>query len=244
MKSSAKDPQILFEDNHLLVVVKPAGWLAQKDAQSHLPDLESWAEAYRMQQENKPGLAFVRACHRLDTPVRGIVCLAKTSKAQQRLQQAQLMGEWRKFYLTVVSPAPMEDQGLRCDWLAQGDGKAFFVREGDPQGKEARLSFVTLAKTPHQAGLGVELLTGRYHQIRAQLAGLGSPIVGDRKYGGRGLNLAGEIYLHHALLILHHPVTRAKIAFMDLPSWAPPGARKWLEDLVKQSDITEIFELH
>jgi 23S rRNA pseudouridine1911/1915/1917 synthase len=244
MKSFDKDPKILFEDNHLLVVIKPAGWLCQKDSHSHLPDLESWAEAYRIHQEKKSGQAFVRACHRLDAPVEGIVCLAKTSKAQQRLQQAQLAGEWKKFYLAITCPAPLGDYATLCDWLEQRDGRAYRVSESHPNGKQARLSFSCLHRQNTQACLGIELITGRYHQIRAQLSHRGIPIVGDQKYGGRKADTSDGIRLNHVLLILDHPISKQALAFANLPSWAPQAAYPWLEHQIRKAGASVVQELH
>lgn len=229
MKSSGNAPRILFEDNHLLLVSKPQGWLSQQDRGSPLPDLETWAEEYRRLHEEKAGRAYVRACHRLDTPVTGIVCLAKTSKAHQRMQEAQSQGHWQKRYLALVRPGPNELEGLLTHWLVQQEGKARVVKESAPQAKQARLRYQRLATQQGVTALGVELYTGRYHQIRAQLAAMGWPILGDLKYGSREPLWHEGIALHAVSLILPHPTTGAWVSCQDIPDWAPPQTLQWLQ---------------
>jgi 23S rRNA pseudouridine1911/1915/1917 synthase len=228
MKSYDNAPRVLFEDNHLLLVSKPQGWLCQKDRCSDLPDLETWAEEYRRTSEGKPGRAYVRACHRLDTPVTGIVCLAKTSKALQRLQQAQTQGLWHKRYLAIVAPVPQNFEAILTDWLLQQEGKAVVVRDATPGAKEARLRYQLLATQPGFGALGVELFTGRYHQIRVQLAAVGCPIVGDLKYGSREPLWQEGIALHAISLQIPHPTGATWLCCSDIPNWAPRQVVEWL----------------
>jgi 23S rRNA pseudouridine1911/1915/1917 synthase len=239
MKSSANAPHILFEDQHLLLVSKPQGWLSQRDSSSSLPDLETWAEEYRRVHEGKPGRAYVRACHRLDTPVSAIVCLAKTSKAHQRLQQAQMQGHWRKRYLALVRPGPTQTAGLLTHWLIQREGRARVVKESSPKAKQAQLRYQRLATQRGVAALGVELYTGRYHQIRAQLAAMGWPILGDLKYGSPEPLWQEGIALHAVGLSLPHPTRGDWVRCQDLPDWAPKQIQVWLRHLDEKSGPIE-----
>jgi 23S rRNA pseudouridine1911/1915/1917 synthase len=229
MKSSDNAPRVLFEDRHLLILAKPAGWLAQADAGSPLPDLESWSGDYRQQSEGKSGPGFVKAGHRIDAPVTGIVCLAKTSKALARLHESQKEGRWYKFYVAFVSPCPRQTAAELHHWIAQRDGKAALVSPASAEGKEARLRYQVLRQAHDRALLGIELFTGRYHQIRCQLAATGSPILADRKYGSREPPREEGIALHAAGLAFPHPIGGATVWVQHLPDWAPLEAKDWIE---------------
>ena len=229
MKLFDSEPHVLFEDNHLLVVLKPAGWLAQRDEQNPLPDLENWAGRYRQAREGKPGLGFAKACHRLDVPVRGIVAMAKTSKAQVRMQQSQQAGLWKKIYLAHTRPAPEVEEGTLCDWLIQREGWAECVHPGTPGAKEAVLNFTVLTRHQQEGWLGVELLTGRYHQIRAQLAAHGFPICGDVKYGAQERRGTEGIDLFGVALGFPHPVTGKENWLTVLDPSDPAAWIDWVE---------------
>lgn len=241
MKSFDNEPRVLFEDNHLLVVLKPQGWLSQKDIGSALPDLETWAERYRRATEGKPGRAFVRACHRLDTPVTGIVCLAKTSKALERMQEAQRKGLWCKRYLALVTPAPRQREADLVHWLLQREGRAVIATPSMFGAKQARLHYRTLAIQKDTAALMIELFTGRYHQIRAQLASIGCPILGDLKYGSRAPPWHEGIALHAIGLEIPHPTKGNWLCLRDIPAWAPPQTAIWMDRTQRPKDALPIW---
>lgn len=205
---------VLHCDNHLLVLSKPAGLLTQPNNTS-ADSLEAWAKRYLKQRFNKPGNVFCEAVHRLDRPVSGVVLFARTSKALSRLNDAQRAGKFRKTYIAKVEGHPTS--GTYIDHLTHAERKALI----DPHGKRCELDFTTLASTSNTSLVEIHLKTGRYHQIRAQFAHHGHPIVGDQKYG-RGGEL---LYLHHAKLIFPHPVTHEEQTYSSSPEW---GASKEL----------------
>lgn len=181
----------IFCDNHVLVLEKPAGIATQ-------PDFHEAARGYVKERFHKPGNVFLEPIHRLDKPVGGLVLFARTSKALSRLNEAMRKRKIQKFYLALVE-GKMEGEGELVHHLVHGDFKAHV----DPSGKEARLRYTVLRKERNQTLLEVELLTGRYHQIRCQMAEIGHPVVGDAKYGSK--QKRGEIALFHHLLIFPHP---------------------------------------
>ena len=194
-------PKVLFEDNHLLAVFKPAGWLTQptpKETES----LETWAKDFIKKRDEKPGNVYLHAVHRLDKPVSGIVLFAKTSKALSRLNETLRGKKWEKIYFAEVEGELPDEEGVLENRLSHGDHEAI----EDPKGKLCRLQY-----TKRQNGVEIKLETGRYHQIRAQLALAGCPIKGDVKYGGRPL-AHGEIKLSHVRLSFPHPVSKDIIA--------------------------------
>ncbi len=214
---------VLHLDNHVLAVDKPAGMLAQGDA-TRDPDLVTLAKAYLKEKFEKPGNVFVGLVHRLDRPVSGVVVLARTSKAAARLS-AQFAGRDtsggpEKRYLAVVE-GRLEGGGEQVDWLIKGErGTVKRVREGTTDAKRAVLRWEPIAVEGRRTLVGVELVTGRPHQIRVQLAGLGAPIVGDLRYGapapfGDGRSIA----LHAARVTVEHPTTRERLVVSSRPPW-------------------------
>ena len=173
---------ILYEDNHLLVVNKHAGDLVQPDPNGESA-LEDQIKAYLKGRDAKPGDVFLGVVHRIDRPVSGAVLFAKTSKALVRLNEMIRRGEIRKTYWAVTEQAPDPTEGELRHWVLR-DGKTNRSRAFDaPRGeaKEARLRYRLLGASTNYSLVEVELLTGRHHQIRAQLAKIGCPIKGDLK---------------------------------------------------------------
>lgn len=220
-------PIIIYEDNHLLIVQKPPGFLSQPDGGSR-PDLLGWAGEYLAR--HKPGRAFVGLVHRLDRSVGGVVALAKTSKAAARLSQQFRDRSCEKIYLALVSGLVSAPEGQMEDSLVR-DGS--FTRRASPTetGKPGRLSW-RLRETISGEGasstlslLEVNLLTGFKHQIRAQLALRGWPIVGDHKYqsrpGGAIPRPAQEpppaIGLWAESLSIEHPTKKERLTFTSSP---------------------------
>jgi RluA family pseudouridine synthase len=224
---------LLHLDNHLLVVVKPAGMLAQADRTGDA-DLLSLGKAFLKARFDRPGDVFLGLVHRLDRPVSGVTVLARTSKAAARLTQAFKERRVEKRYLAVVE-GRLVGEGERTDCLLKEKGHVRVVEEGTPGAKRAVLRWRALGGEGAHTLVEVELLTGRPHQVRVQLAALGTPILGDLRYGAReeldGRNLA----LHAYHLGFEHPVRRVPLAFTAAPPPAWEGrceaqVRRWLEN--------------
>ena len=217
----AGDPPfgVLHVDNHLLVVDKPAGMLAQGDATGDA-DLVTLAKANLKERFERPGQVFVGLVHRLDRPVSGVMVLARTSKGAARLS-AQFAGhETEKRYLAVVE-GRLEGGGEQVDWLVKGErGTVKRVPERTTGAKRAALRWEPLAVEGRRTLVGVELLTGRAHQIRVQLAGLGAPVVGDLRYGAKTpLGDGRGIALHATRLGIEHPTRPERLVFASRPPW-------------------------
>jgi len=195
---------VIYEDNHLLVVNKPAGLSTQTHGTENSLELQA-KEWLRIKYE-KPYGVFLEPIHRLDKAVSGIVVFAKTSKALSRLQEAMRKREIKKIYQARVEGVPKAAVGKLCHHLLHEEYRARVVTAGTQEAKEARLSYRVVAVEGKEALLEIELETGRYHQIRAQLSAIGHPIVGDKKYGAqRDLEAIGLV---HSRMELVHPVTK------------------------------------
>ncbi len=214
-----KVPEIIFEDNHVLVINKPSGMLVQGDITGDECVLEVM-KAFIKKRDSKPGNVFLGLPHRLDRPTSGVLALAKTSKALSRLAASFRERETSKIYWAVVETPPPANAGELTDWLLK-DSKTNTSRRVDADvsgAKEARLRYKMLGTSKDSWLLEVELLTGRHHQIRVQLYGMGCSIIGDLKYGARRSGPAGSIHLHARQLIVGHPVQGPK---MDLIAESP-----------------------
>lgn len=202
--------RILYEDNHLIAVNKTAGELVQPDP-SGSPALEDLLKEYIRQRDNKPGNVFLGVVHRIDRPVSGVVIFAKTGKALVRMNEMIKNRAIRKIYWAIVEAVPPTEEGVLTHYLVR-DGKTNKSRVYPgpvKEAKEARLNYRYLAGSKNYHLLEVELLTGRHHQIRAQLAAIGCPIRGDLKYGAARSNRDGSISLHARSLEFMHPITPA-----------------------------------
>lgn len=197
----------LFEDNHLLILNKPAGLLTQPSGTDQ-DSLEQQAKAWVKSVHCKPGNVFLHAIHRLDKPVSGIVVFAKTSKALSRLNAFMRMRNMRKTYWAWVEGYVSLDEGILEDYLMHDEFHAKIVPAEHPRGKTARLSYKVLQRKKERSLLEIDLATGRYHQIRLQLSAWGYPIWGDRKYGGQQPYEFAAIALHHRRLQLPHPISQ------------------------------------
>lgn len=218
--------RIIYEDNHLLIVNKRVGEITQGDKTGD----ECLAEAYKAfiaRRDGKPGQVFMGIPHRLDRPVCGIVILAKTSKALERMSAMFRDGEVHKTYWALCCSRPGIDSGLLEDWLVRNEkqNKSYVTgrngsRPANPDAKLARLKYRFLQSTDRYHLLEVELLTGRHHQIRCQLSHMGCPIKGDLKYGAPRSNPDGGICLQAHSIRFIHPVKKEEIS-LTVP--APTG---------------------
>jgi 23S rRNA pseudouridine1911/1915/1917 synthase len=207
----------LFEDNHVLVVNKPAGLLSQADLTGDL-DVLTIAKQIIKQRDNKPGNVFLGLVHRLDRPVGGVMVLAKTSKCAARLSSQFRERTCEKIYLAMVEGAPKQAEAELCHRLEKDHATRITRAVREPRGREARLRYRVLRLDSERALLEVTLITGLSHQIRAQLAAEDCPIVGDRKYGSKIALGPGNIALFAKSILFQHP-TKKNTIFVeaDLP---------------------------
>lgn len=210
---STKDNlQVLFEDNHIIVVNKRVGDIVQGDQTGDKP-LSDVVKEYIKQKYDKPGAVFLGVVHRLDRPTSGIVLFAKTSKALTRLNNLFKNRETQKTYWAVVKNRPPKSEDTLVHYLTRNSknntSKAHLkeVKES----KKAILDYKIIKKLNNYYALEIDLHTGRHHQIRCQLSAIGCSIKGDLKYGFDRSNPDGGIHLHARQLVLNHPVTKENI---------------------------------
>lgn len=204
--------EVLYEDNHLIIVNKAASEIVQGDKTGDKP-LSDIVKEYIQVKYNKPGAVFLGVVHRLDRPVSGIVLFARTSKALERMNKKFREKEIQKKYWAVVEKAPEESAGTLENYLIKNQEKnKSFVQKDDKAGaKLSKLSYKVLSQSDKYTLLEVELHTGRHHQIRVQLSHMGCIIKGDVKYGARRSNEDASIHLHARELSFEHPVSKEKI---------------------------------
>ena len=205
--------QILYEDNHLIAINKLPGQITQGDKTGDTPIAEL-VKAYLKERDSKPGNVYCGVIHRLDRPVSGVVLLAKTSKALSRMSKALQDRNFEKHYWAVVKNAPPKPAAMLENWLVKNEerNKSYVFGTVRPNAKLARLEYREVAVSDGGYHLlDVNLLTGRHHQIRCQLANIGCPIKGDLKYGAERSNPDGSISLHAYKLTFIHPVTHEQI---------------------------------
>lgn len=207
---------VLFEDNHCLVVNKPARLLTMGDETGE-PTLFEQAKQYIKQKYNKPGEVYLGVVHRLDRPTSGVVLFARTSKAAGRLSDQLRRHAMTKTYLALVEGTPQPPSGTLSHHLLKDRDTNVVraVKPGTPESQLAELSYRVLKKVGGKSLVEVIPTTGRSHQIRVQLVELGTPIVGDKKYGSQ-VKMGGEICLHAASLQFEHP-TRQESIRVDAP---------------------------
>lgn len=206
--------RILYEDNHLLIVNKRAGEIVQGDKTGD-ETLGEKCQAMIAERDGKPGRVFMGVPHRLDRPVSGITVFAKTSKALERMAGMFRDGNVHKTYWALTCGEPPVPEATLENWLARNEklNKSYIVKDSSRSGaKLARLRYRLIGRTKTYFLLEVELLTGRHHQIRCQLAGIGCHIKGDLKYGARRSNPDGGICLHSRSISFIHPVRKEEIS--------------------------------
>jgi 23S rRNA pseudouridine1911/1915/1917 synthase len=208
----------LFEDNHVLIVNKPAGLLTQPN-ETGAPSLEAELKDLIKQRDHKPGQVFLHAVHRLDKPASGIILFAKTSKALSRLNASFHRSETEKIYCAIVEGAVFKLEGTLEHFLFHDEFYAKVVDATFPGAKQARLHYRVSQSSEALTALEIQLETGRYHQIRAQWAAVGFPILGDRKYGSKRGYFPEAIALHHHKLRILHPTLKTLLSVTaPLPS--------------------------
>ena len=209
--------EIVYEDNHLIIVCKHSGEIVQGDKTGDVP-LSEDVKCYLKEKYQKPGNVFLGVVHRLDRPVAGLVVFAKTSKALTRLNKMFRDGEVHKTYWAITKNLPPQPEGTLTHWLVRNEkqNKSYAYDHEVPHSKKAILKYRLIGQSDHYCLLEVNLMTGRHHQIRCQLAHMGCPIKGDLKYGAQRSNPDGSICLlaHHVEFV--HPVSKQLIS-LDSP---------------------------
>ncbi len=210
--------QIIYEDNHIIIVNKRPSQIVQGDKTGDEP-LSEMVKKYIKDKYNKPGDVFLGVVHRLDRPVSGLIIFARTSKALTRLNQMLKEYTIKKVYWAVVKEKPAEKTGHLIHYIYRDTkkNKSFALIKERKNSKKAELIYRHIASSDRYHLLEIELLTGRHHQIRAQLAFIGCPIKGDIKYGYRRTNKDASIHLHAHTIEFLHPVKKGKMIFTAPP---------------------------
>lgn len=214
--------QVVYEDNHIIIVNKEAGEIVQGDKTGDTP-LSEMVKEYIKEKYKKPGNVFCGVVHRIDRPVEGLVIFARTSKALERLNRMLRDGEIHKTYHALVEGKVTQAEGALENYLVS-DGrinKTFIAKKENPNAKLSKLNYRTIAVGERYSLLEINLLTGRKHQIRAQLSAIGHPIKGDLKYGARRSNPNGGISLQAHKIEFIHPVSKEPIS-VELPEIENP----------------------
>jgi 23S rRNA pseudouridine1911/1915/1917 synthase len=207
--------KVLYEDNHLIAVHKPAGILVQGNISGDVTLLDVTKE-YIKKRYAKPGRVFLGLVHRLDRPVSGVVLFARTSKAASRVSEQFRSRRVTKIYWALVHGRMNPGEGLLVSYLKKGKRGVLLADKETPEAREAILSYKTLAVKGGQSRLEISLRTGRKHQIRAQLAAVGCPVVGDVRYGAPYAAQDGTIRLLARSLTFKHP-TRNETIHIEAP---------------------------
>jgi 23S rRNA pseudouridine1911/1915/1917 synthase len=213
MHSTKENLQVLFEDNHLIIVNKRSGDITQGDKTGDKP-LSDVVKEYVKEKYNKAGNVFLGVVHRLDRPTSGVIIFARTSKALERLNKMLRDKTISKTYWAVVKEYPKKEKGTLINFLKKNpkNNKSSVYTKEIPDSKRAILHYNILKKLDSYSLLEIDLETGRHHQIRAQLSFIGFPIKGDLKYGFNRSNKDGSIHLHARKIIFMHPVSKEEIS--------------------------------
>lgn len=212
---------VVYEDNHLIIVNKSSSEIVQGDKTGDKP-LAEMVKEYIKQKYHKPGNVFLGVVHRLDRPVSGLVVFARTSKALARLNEMFRTKEVYKTYWAIVGNCPPTEEGELVHWLVRNEkqNKSYAYDKEKSEAKKAVLDYRLIGRSERYFLLEVDLKTGRHHQIRCQLAKMGCPIKGDLKYGSPRSNPDGSICLHARRVRFVHPVSKQEI---DVEAPVPEG---------------------
>ena len=212
---------VVYEDNHLIIVNKSSSEIVQGDKTGDKP-LAEMVKEYVKQKYHKPGNVFLGVVHRLDRPVSGLVVFARTGKALARMSEMFRTKEVHKTYWAIVGNCPPSEEGELVHWLVRNErqNKSYAYDKEKPGAKQAVLGYKLIGRSERYFLLEVDLKTGRHHQIRCQLAKMGCPVKGDLKYGAPRSNPDGSICLHARRVRFVHPVSRQEI---DVEAPVPEG---------------------
>ena len=211
--------EVVYEDNHIIIVSKRSGEIVQGDKTGDRT-LADGVKAYIKEKYAKPGNVFLGVTHRLDRPVWGLVVFAKTSKSLSRLNDMFRNGEVHKTYWAICQNTPEQPEATLTHWLTRNEkqNKSYAYDKEVPSSKKAVLHYKVIGHSERYTLVEIELMTGRHHQIRCQLAKIGCPIKGDLKYGAKRSNPDGSISLLARMVEFVHPVSKEKIhAESDVP---------------------------
>lgn len=209
---------IIYEDNHLLIVEKPVNIPVQEDS-SHDIDMLTLLKEYRKRNENKPGDAYIGLVHRLDRPVSGIMVFAKTSKAASRLSDQIRQNIFHKTYLAVIQGL-IPNKGEFEDYLTKNEKDNISYVTTKEKGKYSKLEYEVIQTKDNLSLVKINLITGRSHQIRVQFASRNHPLIGDSKYGKNSNNIDIALFAHSITFI--HPTTKEELTFtLDMPNKYP-----------------------
>jgi len=210
--------EILFEDNHLIIVNKNPGDLSQGDITGD-HTLGDKVKTYLKKKYNKKGNVYLGIAHRLDRPTSGVIIFTKTSKALSRLNESFKKNEIKKTYWTIVKSIGGKSSGKLVDYLIKNkkQNKSYVTNSSNKESKKAILNYKKILDLEKYSLLSINLETGRHHQIRTQLANIGYPIKGDLKYGYPRSNKDGSIHLHSRKINFIHPVTKKNIKITAKP---------------------------
>ena len=224
MRKNSIDQDILFEDNHLIILNKRPSDIVQGDKSGDAP-LSDILKSYIKRKFDKPGEVFLGVVHRLDRPVSGALVFARTSKALTRLNLMLRDGEIHKTYWAVVKNRPPRTEDHLIQYLTRNEekNKSFVHENFVPGSQKAELIYHVVDQSDIYYLLEIELLTGRHHQIRAQLAAMGCPVKGDLKYGYPRSNPGGFIHLHARRIAFIHPVKKEPVRVTA----DPPPDKLW-----------------
>ena len=209
---------VIYEDNHLIVINKKAGTLVQGDKSGDTP-LNELVKNYIKVKYNKPGEVFLGTVHRLDRPTSGIVLFARTSKALGRMNELFKSKNIRKTYWAVTEKPPAAKSAVRVDflWKNEKQNKSYIKSEKTAGAKKAELSYKLVGQGNNYSFIEVKPVTGRHHQIRVQLSNIGCIIKGDLKYGAKRSNKDASIHLHARKLEFTHPVKKEPVTIIAPP---------------------------
>lgn len=210
--------EVLYEDNHIIAINKKPSQIVQVDKTGDI-SLEILVKRYIAEKYNKPGEAFLGVIHRIDRPVSGVVVFARTSKALTRLNEMVKSREIQKTYWAIVKNKPKQTEGRLENYLVRNEAKnkTTITGKGNPHAQQALLDYKLISQSDNYYLLEIQLITGRHHQIRAQLAGMGCPIKGDLKYGSERSNPDASICLHARSVTFVHPVKNEEITIVAQP---------------------------